>query len=103
MGRVMRLRSATLFFLSVFGSACASRPHLPPPTYEHPSLPAWEAPPPPVDPLDSIDESGDWAEAPAEEESSSGTAVPDEDPSKGAEVEPLFSGEESIEDSKPTE
>jgi len=46
--------------------ACAGRsgPRLPPPQYEKPVLPDWEAPEPEPDPLDAIEADGEWVTEP---------------------------------------
>lgn len=57
------LTIATLLAVALF--ACQKQKVYPPPVYQRPSLPDWEAPLPEGDPLDTLDLSGEWVEEPS--------------------------------------
>lgn len=49
-------------------ASCAPRRALAPPTYQEPTLPAWEEPTAQPDPLDAIEAAGEWVEDPSSED-----------------------------------
>lgn len=60
------VRELVMLVLTCAGG-CATRPALPPPTYQEPTLPPWEAPPPAADPLDATFADGEWVSEPSVE------------------------------------
>jgi|GEM_PF-3135195 len=76
-------------------ASCAPRRALAPPTYQEPTLPAWEEPPAQPDPLEAIEAAGEWVEDPSSQDA-------EQVDGEGAASKPEVSQDRGLEGEGPT-